>query len=166
MAGTPQEPRFIEPPNTLKVKVGHGGIPPELLKKSQDYIESSIADFSPYAQKFLDEINGYIKQLKENKDLRTDRQFINKMAQPIMNLKANGGMFKYPLVSMIADVGLQFIDRAGELNEDGIEILRAHNGSISLILANRLKGYAGPEGNKITEELREACNRYFKKYNL
>ena len=161
-----QAPKFIDPPNSLKIKVGHGGISPDLIKKSQDYIESNPIDFAPYAQEFLDQIADHLKRITNDNKLQKDRQFIGKISEPIMGLKANGGMFNYPLISMIADVALQFVDIAGEINEDGIEILKAHNSSISLILASKLKGYAGPEGEKITDELQEACNRYFKKYNL
>ncbi|MEM6781881.1 MAG: hypothetical protein AAF569_08465 [Pseudomonadota bacterium] len=160
------EPRFIEPQNTLKIKVGHGGIPPAVLKKSQDFIESNATDFVPYADEYLDEIEASMRKIKDHPSLKKDPIFLDQFAQPIMGLKSNGGMFKYPLISMIADVTLQFLDRAGELNEDGMDIIRAHNGSIRLILKAELKGYAGPEGQKITMELSEACNRYFKKHKV
>ena len=161
---TPQEPKFIEPPNALKIKVGHGGIPPELLKKSQEFIESNPMRFEPYAEEYLNEIENNITKLGTHPSLKSDPRFLDEFAQPIMGLKANGGMFKYPLVSMIADVALQFLDRIDEVNPDGLEIIRAHNKSISLIINAELTGYAGPEGQKITEELQEACNRYFKKH--
>jgi hypothetical protein len=164
MTGHPKEPRFIEPTNTLKIKVGHGGISPDLLKKSQEYIEKNPLDFGPFAQTFLKEIDDHLARVKKEPQLKNDPKLIENIAKPIMGLKANGGMFKYPLISMIADVGLQFIDKAKELNQDGIEIISAHNRSIALIISSRLRGYAGQEGQKITEELAEACNRYFQKY--
>lgn len=164
MTGHPKEPRFLEPTNTLKIKVGHGGISPDLLKKSQEYIEKNPLDFGPYAQTFLKEIEDVLARVKQNPALKSDPAVIETIAKPIMGLKANGGMFKYPLISMIADVGLQFIDKAKELNHDGMEIISAHNRSIALIISTRLRGYAGPEGHKITEELADACNRYFQKY--
>lgn len=164
MQGQTSEPKFIEPPNTLKVKVGHGGIPPELLKKSQEYIENNPMEFGPFAEEYLEEIENNIQKLDSHPSLKTDKIFLDQFAQPIMGLKANGGMFKYPLISMIADVALQFLDKIAELNSDGLDIIRAHNKSISMIIQANLKGYAGPEGQKITEELSEACNRYFKKY--
>lgn len=164
MSEVTEDPKFIEPPNTLKVKVGHGGIPPELLKQSQEFIENNPMRFEPYAQEYLEEIEGQIEKLKTHPSLKSDDDFLNEFAQPIMGLKANGGMFKYPLISMIADVALQFLDRVEEMNDDGLEIIRAHNKSITLILKAELTGYAGPEGQKITEELQEACNRYFKKH--
>lgn len=156
--------RFIEPPNTLKGKVGHGGIPPDLLQKSQECIETITMDFVPYAQKYIEEIEHNLKKLETHPSLKKDKIFLDKFAQPIMGLKANGGMFKYPLVSMIADVALQFLDKAAQLNQDGLDIIKAHNKSITLILNAQLKGYAGPEGQKITEELQNACDRYFKKH--
>lgn len=161
-----EDPKFIEPPNTLKVKVGHGGIPPELLKKSQEFIESNPLKFEPYAQEYLDEIQNNVEKLKTHPSLKSNDDFLDEFAQPIMGLKANGGMFKYPLISMIADVALQFLDQVDEMNDDGLDIIKAHNKSISLIIKAELTGYAGPEGQKITDELQEACKRYFKKHKV
>lgn len=160
------KPRFITPPNTLKIKVGHGGIPPERLKLGQREIESTQVDFGPYAEDLIKAVENKIKDLKKNPDLKTDKSFILQFADPIMGLKANGGMFKYPLISMVSDVCLRFIDQAGELNNDGLNIIYAHNKSVQLLLKAELKGYAGPEGNKIVQELEAACDRYFKKHKV
>ena len=159
-----KDPKFINVPNMLKAKVGQGGISPSILKKSQDFIENNPVDFTPYAQEYIKLLNESIKKLKENPDMGKNEEFIRQCSVPMMSLKANGGMFKYPLISMVADVGLNFMSRIDEINEDGAEILKAHCGAVSLIIANNLKGYAGPEGKAITEELRDACIRYFNKY--
>lgn len=160
------EPRFIKPENRLKSKVGHGGISPDLLKKCQDYIDSNPVDFGPYAQELLDQVQERFAAIQTDPAKRKDKEAVQKLAEPIMGLKANGGMFKYPLISMIADIGLQFLDRVKELNDDGMEIIKAHNTSIAVIINSKLKGYAGKEGRAICEELRDACDRYYNKYKL
>lgn len=162
--GTPNEPKFIDPKNTLKIKVGHGGIPPANLKKSQQIIGQNNIDFVPIATGYLEQIEHNLNKLNDHPSLKKDKLFLDKFAQPVMGLKANGGMFQYTLVSMIADVGLIFLDKAGELNEDGREIIKAHNTSIKMILQARLKGSVGREGRQIVDELQDACTRYYKKH--
>jgi hypothetical protein len=163
---TTKQPRFIKPENKLKLKVGHGGISPELLKQCQEYIDTNPVDFTPYAQDLMEQAAERLAEIKSDPALSKDKKALQRLVAPIMSLKANGGMFNYPLISMIADIGLQFLDRLNELNEDGQEIVEAHNNSISLILKTGLKGYAGKEGQQICDELQDACNRYYKKYKL
>jgi len=164
--GTPDTPKFISPPNKLKAKVGHGGIPPEVLKKGQIFIEKNQVNFGPYALEFVEEIKTLMQEYKSNTEIGNHRAYINRLAEPIMGLKSNGGMFQYPLVSMISDVVLQFIDRVGLIDNEVLEIINAHNLSISTIIASQLKGYAGESGNAIIEELIDACERYYRKHNV
>ena len=85
--------RFIKPPNKLKQKVGTGGIDEKLLDKAQHYIEKADLDFVPYAQKFLKELSDYAREARKSNDNHKEAK--NKLIGPVMQLKANGGMFKY-----------------------------------------------------------------------
>ena len=81
-----------------------------------------------------------------------------------MHLKANGGMFQYHLISDIADICLQFLEAIEEYNDEAIEIIKAHEQTIQIILDNKLKGNGGKEGYELVKELHQACSRYFKKH--
>ncbi len=154
--------RFITPPNTLKTKVGHGGIDKALIKKSQKLIENVEINFLPYAQDFIKKFSIAIKEaIKDSSDFEATRE---SLVAPIMQLKANGGMFRYILVSDIADIALQFLDNLSEINKDGIDVLKAHENTITVIINSNLKGDGGKEGYALVKELHSACNRYFKKY--
>ena len=150
--------RFIKPPNILKQKVGTGGIDESLLDKSQTFIENTTLDFAPIAEGFLKEFSALIKKAK------TGKSSIEKIVAPIMQLKANGGMFRYRLLSDVADICLQFLEGIEGLNKDSIEVLEAHERTLQLIVMHQLKGDGGNEGYALVKELDKACRRYFKKH--
>lgn len=158
------KPRFINPPNRLKAKVGDGGIPSGLLNQGQEFIETNPINFEPYAHEFLRRIEEAMNAVRKA-DTMTP-QLHDQLNQPVMELKANGGMFQYYLVSMIADVVLQFLENVENIDEDALDIVKAHNKTLVTILNSRLKGDGGREGAALTKELLDACTRYYKKHNI
>lgn len=156
--------KYHNPPNFLKVKVGEGGIDPYILQTAEDFINSNQVDFNPYAEKILARLAGAIETAKGRE--RTERDVIDTITAPIMELKANGAMFRYFLVSEIADVMLNFLENIAELNDDSFEIIGVHQKTLEVILKNRLQGDGGKEGQALAQELYDACNRYRKKYEI
>jgi hypothetical protein len=154
--------RFFMPPNILKKKVGTGGLHVSVLEKAQKHIEAVEIDFVPYAKEFLKEFATSIKIAKESNDNTQTKK--DALVAPIMQLKANGGMFKYHLVSHIADIAMQFIEEVEEINDDTVEILNAHSNTIKTIITNKLTGDGGKEGSALAKELDKACQRYFTKH--
>lgn len=154
--------RFINPPNKLKLKVGTGGIDESVLDKSQNFINTVKLDFIPYAKEFLAEFSKHAKAAK-NKNSDTE-EAKNKIISPVMQLKANGGMFQYQMVSDVADIALQFLEALDEINDDAYDVLLAHENTIKIIIANDLKGDGGKEGYALVKELDQACKRYFSKH--
>ena len=155
--------KYINPPNHLKMKVGGGGIPEDRIDRAQKMIETFQADFRPEANAFLIQLsnatNAALKNIGTNKKPDNDNMII-----PIMQLKANGGMFQYQLLTDVADICLQFMEAIDEYNEEAIDIIKAHENAINIIIKNDLKGDGGQEGYVLVQELHQACNRYFKKY--
>jgi hypothetical protein len=156
-----KKPRFIKPPNIFKQKVGTGGIDETLLEKSQEVINKTEFDFIPYAQQFLKELSEFAQQARSNDNFKAAKE---KMIGPVMQLKANGGMFQYHLVSDVADIALQFLESVEVGNEDTFDVIRAHENTINVIIKNKLKGDGGREGYALIKELDNACQRYFSKY--
>lgn len=159
LSGTPQKPRFIKASNVLKQKVGYGSIDEALLEKSQKVIDSNEIDFAPYAEQYLKELSAVIKDIKAGKF--TADEIKNKLVRPVMQLKANGGMFQYRLVSDVADIAMQFIEAVEDINDDTFDVLKAHQNTLAVIVQNKLKGDGGREGYALVKELDQACKRYF-----
>lgn len=158
----PRKPRFIKPPNKLKQKVGHGGIDEKLLEKGQKAIETADLDFLPYAQTYLKQLSESTQRARESNDNLKETK--DKIIAPVMQLKANGGMFQYQLVSDVADIALQFLEAIEDINDDAFDVLRAHENTMNAIISNKLKGDGGREGYALVKELDQACKRYFAKY--
>lgn len=154
--------RYIKPPNILKKKVGSGGVDEKILDKTQLYLEAVDLDFAPYALQFLETMRLQITRARQSQE-----DFIvlrEALIMPVMQLKANGGMFRYPLLSDVADIALQFLDDITDINPDTLDVLDAHHNTILVIMKNGLKGHGGVNGKALVEELERACERYFAKH--
>ena len=154
------QPKFITPPNKLKAKVGGGGIAPERLKQAQNFINNNSVDFIPHAKTFLDLVTEFAVEAKNSRE-EFDR---HKLSQPIMHLKANGGMFKYALITQVADICLRFVETIHDMNDDAYQVIQAHVNTISIIINNKMTGNGGAEGAALIKELEKACHRYLDKH--
>ncbi len=158
-----EDAKFTMPENKVKKKVGSGGVPDVILQRAEVVMEENHhIDFNPFADKYLSNIEKSLSQL--TKDNYKSPQSMRILAENIMHLKANGGMFGYMLVSYIADIALNFSDNQKIINEDFVKIIKAHNTTIRLIIGNKLKGDGGNSGNALKEELYNAIMRFNKKH--
>lgn len=159
---TAQKARFINPPNKIKAKVGSGGISTVLVERAQFYIETIDIDFEPEAEKHLKTIEDIISTLKQ----KPGPHPVTPMIAPVMQLKASGGMFRYQLVSDVADIALNFLEGIKGLNNASLDVVQAHLHTIRIILSHKLKGDGGKEGFALIKELENACLRYHSRYDL
>lgn len=164
MQNTSRKPRFIKPPNKLKLKVGAGGLDEKLLDKAQEVIRKNAIDFKPIGAPLLADLMGAINALNQANMGAERIKAQDELANAIMQLKANGGMFRYQLISEIAALALHFLESAPDINADAMRVIDVHAQTIRVIMANGLKGDGGQEGYALVKELEGACNRYFKKY--
>jgi hypothetical protein len=157
--------KYIKPPNTLKLKVGHGGLPPSILEKALEYMMTFEGDFRPDAERLINTLQiarlDAERRLKKNDGKITD---VEEILKPIMQLKANGSMFKYTLVSEVSDICQQFLESLNKYDAQAIRIVKAHEVSLRVIIDNSLSGNGGNEGYELLLELHNACQRYFKKH--
>lgn len=161
---TKKTPVFISPRNTLKEKVGDGGIPAYVLKKSQDYLEANPVDFVPFAYRFLERLESI--RADHLQAAKHPKETVSEITNIIMQLKSNGSMFHYQLISMISDVMLRFLENVAKIDSDFLEIFTVYNKVLNIILNKRLTGNGGREGYILTQELHSACLRYYTKYAI
>lgn len=164
MTSHTQKPKFIKPPNRLKLKVGHGGIDESLLDRADAFIQSCEIDFKPIAQDLLDNLKETVRLARSTTTTEERKKANDNLSNAIMQLKANGGMFRYQLISEIAGLALHFLDSLHDLNDDALNVIDVHQKTIHIIVANDLSGDGGKEGYELVKELEGACNRYYKKY--
>lgn len=154
---------FIRPLETLRAKVGYGGISEEILDKAQTLIENSKVDFQPMAELYLDTMMRGIENAGRASTRDETEIAIGRVINSTMQLKANGGMFRYPLVTRISDKFIQFLEVIPAPDKDAVEIMLAFYATIRAVLTARITGTGGKHGDDLLEALDSACLRYFKR---
>lgn len=153
---------FIKPPNRLKAKVGNGGLEQAILEKAQALLENNTMDFQPLAEMHLDMLAEAIENYRNGRV--KGEEAIEAMILPAMQLKAKGSMFGYPLITSIGDNLVNFLEVLIRLDSDAADIITAHKRTMRLIVASRITGPGGKQGEALQKELHEACSRYFGKH--
>jgi hypothetical protein len=153
--------KFIKYENKIQKKAGFGEIPEVAILRAENALLKNTVDFKEIATPMLSQLREAIKLAKESPEK------INNLHQnlitPIMGLKANGAMFKYELVGALASIMLSFLEHIQELNKDALEIVEAHEKTLTLIISKTIKGDGGAMGKQVIEELESACSRYYRK---
>ncbi len=157
---------FVMPPNIIKGKVGTGGLSEKVLKRAQRLLETHTADFTPLADLYLERMMQGIEEAEkvENNNEDNLEDLITAILLPCVQLKANGAMFHYQLITRIADRFVQFMEVVERLDNETMEIARAYHSTIKIVVAGKIKGDGGKQGDALVEELNNACMRYFEKH--
>lgn len=156
---------FINPPNYVKEKVGSGGLSEQILLKAQQILEENRIDFAPIAEMYLHSLTLAVEKARHISGTEGDHEMtISSMIYPTMQLKANGGMFHFPLVTLLADKQVQFLEVIATIDDDVIELLLAFMATIRAVLASQIKDVKHIKGQELLFALDSACRRYFTKH--
>lgn len=155
---------FIKPPNLLKAKVGSGGLAESILDKAEKLLEENTADFQPLGEMYLNGLMRGIEEAKTSYNDKDQESVIAGMLYPGMQLKANGGMFHYQLVTKIADTLIQYLEVIERVDEEVIDIVLAYHTTLKAVIQGRIKGSGGARGQELYDALIGACDRYFSKH--
>ncbi|MAF97931.1 MAG: hypothetical protein CMH26_04775 [Micavibrio sp.] len=155
--------KFIKPPNKLKQKVGSGGLSEEILQKAQELLEHNTVEFEPLANIYLKNLSYGIESAKSYSTIDDVDHTLSFMIYPAMQLKANGGMFHYPLITGVADRLVQFLEVIEEPDVAALEIILAFHTTMRAIIQGKIKGSGGHHGEELISALDKACTRYFDK---
>lgn len=156
---------FMTPPNIIKTKIGSGGVANEILDKAQKLLENNTVDFGPMAEIYLEKIMNGIKAVESSSYVDDSEYLISLMLYPAMQLKANGGMFHYQLVTIIANTMIEFLEVIEEPDEEALDVVRAFHTTIRAVVNGKIRGDGGAHGQELHDALVNACNRYFEKYS-
>lgn len=159
-----RQAEFITVPNTLKAKVGSGGLSDAILDKAQILLESHSQDFAPLAEMYLRHLEVGIGIAKNTGPRGDQEQALSCMIYPTMQLKANGGMCGYPFVTDIADMLIHFLEVVAAPDADCIEIVEAFYTTIRLITQAKITAGDTDQAKDLKKALHEACQRYFDHY--
>ncbi len=145
--------QFMQPINSLKAKVGYGGIDDAKLAKSQ------IAT----AQVCLDLLAVAIEEARNPARGFSDPDVIlDRILQPVAQLKAGAVMAGYPLVEKLADKLIGFLEVVDRPDGETIEIVKAFYSTMQAILKYKLTGSEHRHALALIDNLDAACRQYFK----
>ena len=156
---------FIKPPNVLKSKVGSGGIAPELIEKAEEQIKNNEQDFLPIAENYFDILNEASLQVKDGN--LTGQEAFEAILYPLSQLKAQGAMFKQPIVSELAAMLINFLEVIDTLDQQAISIVMVHKMTLQAVIKNKISGDVDtPQNQDLKKALKDACVRYFQHKKL
>jgi len=150
----------ITPPDrTLQLKVGLVKSENAPVISEEEAIENNKAHFIPIAQTFADEL--YKAILLAEQDKFRSRLSLENLIFPVKQLKTNGLVFKYDLISELSAIIMDFVENLQELDDYAIQIIRAYHTTLTHIINQEMEGSGGENGDHLFEELGGACNRYY-----
>ena len=150
---------LIVPPNILKQKMGSGGIDPAALVKAQETIDKNTIDFRPIAKELVEQLTAAVKKAQEGS--ADSEVLLEGMIYPAMQMKAQGAMFHFPLVTDISDILVNFLETVNDVDKDVLEIVIAHKMAISAVISADMRGTGDAKGKVLRDSLLDACMRYY-----
>lgn len=158
-----QNAEIIRPPNKIKEAVGNGGLDAQVLRKAQTALEinASGIDFRPQAREMIEHLQTAYDHACAG--TQTGTEAIEAMIHPAMQLKAQGGMFKYTLLTDICNILVNFLETAEKIDRHSLDIVNVHLLTIRAIIGRSMVGDGGPVGKDLRDALMDACNRYYRK---
>jgi hypothetical protein len=155
--------QIINPPNTIKKKVGTGGLDKAVIEKAEEKLETAIehTDFAPIADDLLQHLDTALQAVKGT--TTHTEAMVEALLHPAAQFKAQGTMYHYPLVTDMGDILINFLETVTlPLPPDAIELVIAHKKAITAVVHMKMKGADNPQGLALKKSLMEACDRYYK----
>jgi hypothetical protein len=153
--------KIITLPNTIKQKIGSGGLDAATLAEAEKVLTENTVDFRPIAEGLLKELAEAIEAAR-NSEVDYEA-LIEAMIYPAAQFKAQGSMFGFPLVSDISDILINFLETISTPPaEEALDIITAHKMAISVVINSGIKERFHPQGEELKRSLMEACQRYYK----
>lgn len=161
MEGTTKKPNVIKANYRLQQKVGAGPLDEKIVKASQQVMDTNQVDFEPLGLAILRRLEDALARTKEPGVSMA--QMKDMLTTPVMELKANASTFRYTLIGNLANIMLSFLEAIKTMDQDAIEIVRAHHATLHMIVVRKMAGDGGEAGKQLTSELQQACDRYYHK---
>ena len=153
--------RFYDPDTRLKQKVGPTPFKKERIDQAQKHIESNDVDFEPMAQELLKTLRKDIDAAKKGE--LEQKELVERLTQPVMELKANAATFQYPIISKLMNILLNFLETLDSLDEETLEITEVTYRAVNAILAHKIRNINDKRGELMIQELENVILRYRKK---
>lgn len=153
--------KMVLPPNKLKEKAGSGGFDESVVAKAQDEIKNNKVDFRPIADELIVQLDKAVSDARAG-HTKTDAA-MREIMVPAMQLKAQGSMFHFSLVSDISNILVNFLETVTEIDADVLEIISVHKKSLAAVFSGKIAEKDRAKiGKELCSALLDSCERYAK----
>ena len=149
----------------LQKKVGIGFIEDTKIQKAQKVMTENKVEFSLVAKPFMEELRKAIQDASHYNGGDRDREVLQTLMTPVMNLKANAASFNYPAISGLTGIVLTFLEDAKRFDRKIVQIADLLYKTIQLALIRKMSGDAGRDGRALEAAFQELCQKSLKKLN-
>lgn len=126
-----EEVRVFMPRNELKSKVGDGGVDINNIRKAEQRMEETTDIFPDLAGIEMNRIGTAIDNIRKGRDLDQSKKNIQSAA---FELKSNGGMFHFLMVSDVGKSLFDFCDALEGVESEALRVIELHYSLLILLL--------------------------------
>ena len=151
---------IINPPNTVKQKVGTGGlgaVDQEALQRAEEVIVGMTDSYLDWVVEDLKKIDkAYAKLEAATGDGKEELEGIFQVSHDI---KGQGGSFGYDLMTAIGNEPCRLIEKIDTPGPGEIEAIKVHIDAMKLVIGEDMKGQGGKAGEEILAGLQKVCDK-------
>lgn len=156
--GTAKEKaKFFEPPRRLFSKSGGSlNITPDQIMAAMEEVESMQMEFTDQVNEDLSKLEAIYEQTKAEPSEEGRAVIVQGMAPICHELRGQGGVFGYMLISVVADSLHLIASSILAVPKDALDLLRTHLDLMKAIIREEIAGDGGALGPELMESLHHA----------
>ena len=150
----------INPPNTLKQKVGTGGpgaVDLEALQRAEEVITGMTDSYLNWVVEDLKKIDAAYAKLESAAGDRKEE--LDGVFQVSHDIKGQGGSFGYDLMTAIGNELCRLIEKVDKAGPEEIEAIKIHIDSMKLVIGQDMTGQGGKAGEEMLAGLQKICDK-------
>ncbi|KQS56138.1 histidine phosphotransferase [Brevundimonas sp. Leaf363] len=149
--------QVIRPPNTLRLKVGGGGIDAGAIAKAEAALQAMSAQFGQWLQDEITKLEAAQAAIRTEGYNTATAEALYFRAH---DLKGLGGTYQYPLVTRLAGSLCKMLDDPAKRTQAPLVVLDAHIDAIRAVVRDKIQTDDHPVGRMLAETLEARVREY------
>lgn len=149
--------QVIRPPNTLRLKVGSGGIDAGAIAKAEAALQAMSAQFGQWLQDEITKLEAAQTAIRTEGYNAATAEALYFRAH---DLKGLGGTYQYPMVTRLAGSLCKMMDDPAKRLSAPMVILDAHIDAIRAVVRDKIQTDDHPVGRMLAETLEARVREY------
>lgn len=144
----------IQPPDTLKGKVSFSadGVDLEMLEKAEQIVAGLQGSYLEWVQEDLKKLQALYDEAKAA-DTADRAALFKAIFNVAHDVKGQGGSFGYHLMTAVGNQLCRFLEAAPQAGEGELQVVALHIDAMRLIIAQRMEGEGGRQGEAMLRGL-------------